>query len=67
MRHGEVAHRFCPYPDSERRLVLVVAELADGAEIQVLARLDWPVAVSADDYDEAAIAAAFQMPSGAVH
>ena len=43
------------------------AELADGTDIQVLARLDYPITVTDDDYDDAAIARAFQMPSAAVH
>jgi hypothetical protein len=38
-----------------------------GSDIQVLTRLDFPIAVSGDDYDEAAIARAFAMPSQSVH
>jgi hypothetical protein len=59
--------RFHAYPDADRRLVLACAEFADGSEFQVLAQLDYPITVTADDYDEGAIARAFQMPSGAVH
>ena len=59
--------RFCPYPDPDRRLVLVCAELVDGRDIQVLARLDWPIDMTGDDYDEAAIARAFRMESQSTH
>src|SRR4051794_21352474 len=59
--------RFCPYPDPDRRLVLVCAELCDGSDIQVLARLDWPIDVTGDSYDEASIARAFRMPSESTH
>jgi hypothetical protein len=59
--------RFFPYPDPDRRLVIVCAELTDGSDIQVVAELPYPIAVSGDDYDEAAIARAFAMPSQSVH
>jgi hypothetical protein len=59
--------RFFPCPSLDHRSVIVCAELADGSDIQVLTRLDWPIVVTGDDYDEAAIARAFAMPSGAVH
>jgi hypothetical protein len=62
-----MAIRFFPCPDGSRRLVIVCAELADGSDIQVLTRLDFPIAVSGDDYDEAAIARAFAMPNQSVH
>jgi len=42
-------------------------ELADGRDIQVLTRLDWPVVVTGDHYDEDAIARAFQMASQSIH
>jgi hypothetical protein len=45
----------------------VCAEFADGSDIQVLARLDVPIAMAGDDFDEASLARAFAMPSGAVH
>jgi hypothetical protein len=59
--------RFFPYPYPDCKLVLVCAELADGSDIQVLMQLDWPVVVTGDHYDEAAIARAFQMASQSVH
>jgi hypothetical protein len=59
--------RYFPYPGPDRRLVIACAELADGSDIQVLARLDFPIAMAGDDYDEAAIGRAFQMPSRSVH
>jgi hypothetical protein len=59
--------RFFPYPDPDRRLVLVVAELSDGSDIQVLCRLDFPIAMIGDHYDEAATARAFEMPSQSMH
>jgi hypothetical protein len=58
--------RFFPYP-GDRRLVLVCAELSDGGNIEVLARLDVPIAMDGYDYDEAALARAFQMPNRSLH
>jgi hypothetical protein len=59
--------RFFPFPDPDAPLVIVCAELEDAGDIQVLTRLDWPIVVTGDDYDEAAIARAFAMPSQSVH
>jgi hypothetical protein len=62
-----MAIRFFPCPDGSRRLVIVCAELANGNDIQVLTRLDFPITVTGDHYDEASLARAFQMPSQSVH
>jgi hypothetical protein len=58
--------QYVPYPSSGD-LVLICAELNDGTELQVLTKLDWPVAVHGDEFDLEAIKRQFFMPSTAKH
>jgi hypothetical protein len=59
--------RFLPYPCSDRRSIVVCAELPGREEIQIAFRLDHPVPID-DSYDEDAVAAEFfAMPRVEVH